>query len=280
MPMIQPLNHRMTITVSLVVLFFLLAWHFAGPVSTGPGWRWEEYRGGLEAVSEIISVDGDLYVTLERRKFQGRVLKLSPGKVEVILDGLNKPSGIVVMDGSLFVTVEGQEPGLLVRRGESTRYLPGVIRGEGIDRFDAHHVIVIEDNRENGRLLKVNIDNFSIDVLLTGLNEGEGVCLHPDRRIFYTEKKLNRLSVWDGEHSSIVLDDLYRPSYISCLQNGDLLISEDSSNRGRLLRLATDGSLEVIARRLKSPQAALVLGNGDILLAEQGQDRILRLFRE
>lgn len=264
------------------VLFVIsaLAYQLAEPIYVSGEWQYDVLLGDLEGISEL-HLDGEiLYATQELTGSRGRLLRIGDDGVEVLLDGLNKPAGITVDNDTFFLTIEGRNPGLLAYKDGSAEYIEGVNSGEGIDSLNDNSIVVIEDNADRGRLLTVDCETYEIEVLLTGLNEGEGLCTFPDGRIFFSEKGLNRVSSYYEGEVTIESEDLYKPGYLTCLGDGSVLITEDSSNRGRLLRLKPNGDITVIASLLRSPQAVTVGRNKELLLAEQGRNRILRFWQE
>ncbi len=268
--------------VSLVSLLFAisaLAYKLVEPVYVSDGWHYEVFVGNLEGVSELRQKDKVLYATQELRHSRGQLIRILDGNIEVLVAGLNKPAGISFLNEKIFVTIEGGGPGLIAYENGETRDITGVIAGEGIDTLNGN-LLVIEDNGRQGRLLSIDGVTLETEVLLSGLDEGEGLCSFPDGRIFYSEKGLHRVSSYLKGVITRAPEIFHKPGYLTCSSDGSLLVTEDSSAQGRLLKLDTNGEVTIIASFLRSPQAVLLLGDNELLLAEQGRNRILRFWRE
>jgi len=265
--------------VSALFAISALAYKLAEPVYVTDGWHYEVYFNDVEGISELRQKDNVLYATQELRRSRGQLIRIIDGKIEVLAAGLNKPAGILFLGEKIFVTMEGGNPGLMVYSDGKIEYIEGVISGEGIATLN-ENLLVIEDNGHQGRLLSLNSETMKPKVLVSGLNEGEGLCSFPDGRIYYSEKGLHRVSSYFNGVITSEPNVFRKPGYLACRSDGSLLVTEDSSSQGRLLKLDASGEVSVIASFLRSPQAVLSLGENELLLAEQGRNRILRFWRE
>jgi hypothetical protein len=242
------------------------------------GLNYEVFADELEDVSALaFDRNGDLYATLEMRNGEGQVVHIQQGRISKVLGNLDKPDGILLRDDALYITNEGGSQGLVVYESGRVRYLDGVAKGEGISSADEDKILVVEDRRQHGRLLRIDPKTDEIEVLLHRLKESEGVCQSPGGRIYFVEKALDRLSYYADGVGVTALTGLEQPGYLHCLADGSVLITEDRKFFGRLLRYEEDG-VEVLARNLCAPQAVIVGTDGAYYLAEQGKNRILRIY--
>jgi len=252
-------------------------WLMLGPPSIADGWQYQVIADHLDEVSALaFDGQGGLYVTLEKRGDQGELLHIKEGRIEALFDGMDKPDGMVRVGEALFITNESAAKPLISFKAGVAYFIKGVSSAEGIAKAGLNSLVIVEDVKLNGRLLRVNTVTEQVEVLLTGLNEPEGVCQDKNGTIYIAEKANNRIIKYAQGKVSTLLDDLHKPAFLNCLDDGSILITEDKTNFGRLLRYR-DGQLEPLMTRLRSPQSAIVDEYGSIYIAEQKKDRILKL---
>jgi hypothetical protein len=254
-------------------------WRQFYPATAATGWEVEVYRDQIPMVSALaLDGRGDLYISQELSSGKGKILKLTAdGRLTEILAGLSKPDGQVIFRGGLVTGQEGGKlPVLWLRNGETETLFEGN-SVEGI-ATDGRVLYAIEDARP-GRLLRFNPDSGELTVLREGLDDGEGVSLCPDGRLFYTEKRKGWVKQWQAKGPDIIVaDGLNAPGFVQCTSDG-LWITEDATHLARVLLLDTGGKLQVILTHLRSAQTLIPLAAGSYLLAEQGRKRILKLER-
>jgi len=250
---------------------------FFGPPVLSAGLHYQVFADDLKEVSALaFDSAGDLYATLEKRHGHGELLHLHHGQTRKLLDNLDKPDGILLRGKNLYITNEAGKHGLAVYTSGALTYTHGTIAPEGIASAGPDKILVIEDRKEDGRLLRIKPATAEIEVLLAGLHEGEGVCQSPDGDIYFVEKTSDHLSRFSGGQVSTAASGLDSPAFLNCLDDGTILITEDRTNFGRLLQYR-QGVLEVLATHLRSPQSVIVGPDGAYYLAEQRESRILRI---
>ena len=263
----------------LVLYLIYASWRQFYPVSAAAGWKVQVYRDDIAMVSALaLDGRGGLYVSQEISGGKGKILRLAAdGSVSEALTGLSKPDGQVMFRGGL---VTGQEGGALpvlwLRDGKAEALFEGN-NVEGI-ATDGQLLYAIEDARP-GRLLRFAPDSGELAVLRAGLDDGEGLGLCADGRLFYTEKRKGWVKLWQADGPDIVVaDGLNAPGYLQCTADG-LWITEDATHLARVLLLDAAGKLEVVVKHLRSAQTIIPLASGSYLLAEQGRRRILKIDR-
>jgi len=262
-----------------------LAWQRFYPVTAADGWSYGVHLDELPQVSALaIDRDGSLYWTRELDKGRGSLVRRSPdGSVAEVRGGLSKPDGLLSFRGGLAVSQEGGDfPLLWLHQGQSDELFVGR-RVEGL-ASDGQALYAIEDQAEDGRLLRFDPVSRELTVLRSGLHEAEGVAICGNGELFYTLKGKGRgtgsVRRWLADGSDpVVLGDLNAPGFLMCNEEG-LWISEDATHRARLLLLDPSGRLQVILRGLRSAQTVLALAPGRYLVAEQGRARVLLLERQ
>ncbi|WP_256677961.1 hypothetical protein [Pseudomonas sp. SJZ079] len=256
------------------------AWHHLYPVTAAKGWDYKVFLLGIPKVSALaLDAQGALFVSQEFPEPLGKILLMqADGSSTEVLEGLSKPDGHVVFRGGL---VTGQEDGLqpvLWLRDGQREVLFEADSIEGI-ATDGHSLFAIED-KPQGRLLRYDPETRQLSVLRDGLDEGEGVSVCPDGRLFYTEKAKGWVKQWQPVGADkLVVEGLNAPGYVQCTRDG-LWITEDATHMARLLLLDSTGHLQVILQHLRAAQTIIPLGSGSYLLAEQGRSRILEISRQ
>jgi serine/threonine-protein kinase len=227
-----------------------LAWHSSGALLAT-----EEYRGGgllridpvgggytylirdLADPDNIVVVGRDIYLTEEDG--QGRIVHLDTlQNRHVFADGLNSPEGLDLgPDGRLYV---------------------------------AEHF-------PNGRVYRYTLDGAREK--FGEVNNGEGLRVLPDGTVVVAETSRDRVVAFTPEgEKSVFAEGIVAPDGVAYdYVNDRVLVAEDRAP-GRLLAVdIASGDVDIVATGLNTPQTMLVEEDGSILLAEQGEDRILRL---
>lgn len=244
------------------------------------GWQYEVAFTDLDRPSGLALIDDTLYVTLEHRHHQGRIVAIRDGSRRVVVDGLQKPDGLDLYKGRLVYTQEFGTHPVFELDGKRNTPLFDSVAAEGVDVTDNGDVYVIED-REGGRLLKYSRKQGAVSILVESLEEAEGICVMDTGEIYYTEKGRGVIYRFDGADSTPFIATLSKPGFLYCDEPGDgLWITEDRTNFGRLIHADVAGHMEIVASHLKSPQSITFTSDGSVLLAEQGRNRILSFRRE
>jgi len=255
-----------------------LLYAFFGAPILAAGLHYQVFAENLEEVSALaFDGNGDLYATLEKRHGQGQLVHIRQGRTSTLLGNMDKPDGILLRGNTLYITNEAGRHAIIVYESGTVRYLDGASGAEGIASAGPDKILVVEDKKLDGRLLRIDPATAEIEVLLSGLKEAEGVCQDPDGDIYYVEKTLDRLSRYTGGRVTTAATGLVNPAFLNCLDDGTILITKDRTNFGRLLRYR-QGAIEVLATHLRSPQSVIIGADGAYYLAEQRKDRILRIY--
>ncbi len=252
------------------------------PPQPGKGWIMEVYAEGLPAVDNLaLGREGVLYATLERRRPDGRVVRIQQKgrRLTTVLDGLDRPDGLLVADRWLYVAEEVPQ-GRVIEidlTSLATRTLAILPKPEGLGLLPDGGLVVSED-RLGGRILRVPRRDGAVEVLTGGLDRPEGLTVARDGTIYFAETGTGRvLRLREGFAVETVVDGLDEPDQVKLAPDGALWISEDA-RPGRLLRFA-DGRLETVLSGLQAPQGIAFLPDGTVLVAEQGRARILAVRR-
>ncbi len=124
--------------------------------------------------------------------------------------------------------------------------------------------------------------NGQLRVLLSGLNEPEGMALAPDGSLIIAEQGNNRLVRYDfATRTLITFMDLVNHTgnlgVDNIAGNANQLIVPDSPN-GTVLQVSWDGgTVRQLASGLARPTGAWLEADGNILLADENGNAVLRL---
>lgn len=263
----------MFVVAAMTVLTLVAAFLFLGPPAVNEDWQYREFANGLTKVSAV-SVDdtGTVYALLEGKV--GKLVRLTGNSRETLMDDLRKPDGLVRSGDNIIITEEVSK-GRVIQyspRSDSRKTLTTLNNAEGVDIGLDGNLYIVED-LEQGDLIRLQPDG-SKSVLLQGLREPEGVCINQSGDILVVEKSAGDVLRLRGDSVLVYLQGLHNPDFIKCDADGALWITEDKTNFGRLLRFR-NGRMDVIASRLRSPQGIAITRSGELLLAEQGRNRIL-----
>jgi len=272
--------NRLLIFLSPIGIFLGVIAYLASSISVHSQWRYEVVHENLPLVSGLAQSGDTLFITLEQRHQRGKIISITNSDRKVLLDSLNSPDGLAIYKQRLIYTQEsGPRP---IYEFDGVKHTPLFVadNAEGIDVAENGDIYVIED-RASGRILKYARETGDVSVLVTDLDEAEGICIMNTGDIYYVLKSDTVLYRLRDGISTPVQSGFNKPAYVYCDKEEDgLWITEDRHNLGRLLHYDLDGSLLVIASRLKAPQSILPTPDGSILLAEQGRNRILSFKRQ
>lgn len=270
---------RLLVFLSPFGIFFGVVAYLASSISVDSRWQYTIAHENLPRVSGLAHSGDTLFVTLEQRHQKGKIISITGNDRKVLIDSLDLPDGLAIYKQQLIYTQEfGSHP---VYEFDGLQHTPlfKADNAEGIDVAENGDVYIIED-RASGRILKYTRETGVVSTLLSGLNEAEGICIMNTGDIYYVLKSDNVLYRLRDGNSTPVQSGLNKPAYLYCDKEEDgLWITEDRHNLGRLLHYDLDGSMQVIASRLKAPQSICPIPDGSILLAEQGRNRILSFRR-
>lgn len=263
--------------VAVAVCMFPSAIIADDTIVVAAGWRYQIHFGDVPAVDTIaLGPDGALYATSDLPDGRGQVLRLQNGLAHVVVGRLSRPDGLHAKGNRLYITEEVIDGRVLEFDLDSgmLRTLAVLRSPEGIALARDGSLFVAED-QVNGRIVRVQA-NGQVEVYIGGLNRPEGICLGKDDTLYIAETATGRVLSYRAGVMRTVIEDLDEPDHVKLGPDGSLWITEGTSP-GRLLRLR-DGKLDVIASGLAVPQGIAFTNNGQVLIAEQGRNRILAVM--
>ena len=263
----------------------VLAWLRFSPVTVADGWQYEVLQENLHRITSLARMpDGRLLATLSAKQRasqpgSGQLIQLDTmnGRYEVLVDKLYKPDGLMPYSGGVVVTQEyTDQPVLWWRDGQVTPIVM-LVKPESIVATASGRWLIVEDAM-HGRLIEIDPRDYRETVLYQGFEAGEGICIGKNQRVFVVDNKRRDLFEFADGKMNAIAGGLNGPGFLRCTDKG-IWITEDVTNNGRLLFYDYQ-QLHVVARHLHSPPSVLENGEDDVLVAEQGRSRLLRISRK
>jgi sugar lactone lactonase YvrE len=197
---------------------------------------------------------------------------------------LNEPEGILFLpDGSLVVAEQGTNR--LLRYDFRTRAVAKFLQLEnrtnqaGVDNifFDAQHQQLVVPDSPNGTILFVNTDGKVTRTLPAHLVRPTGVALEANGALIVADEYGNRIVRVDPETGAVSpLARLPTPDDVVVDTRGDLCAVTLGDNAVHCL-LAGTGTDTIVARGLGQPQGILFDTDGNLIVAEPGYRRIVKI---
>lgn len=269
-------NRRVLLISTLLMIALLTISAFVLRISVHEDWHYVVAHSGIKSVSGIAIDDDILYATLETRHYDGQLIAIKDGVRTILESSLQKPDGLTLCRGNPTYTQERIGTYVYVYRQHQSQPIFETNGAEGIDCLRNGDLFVVED-RPGGRLLKYSNESGTVTELAHALDQAEGVCAMESGVVFYAEKRSDTVYKVENGVATPFVTGLIKPAFLYCDEDHrGLWITEDRRNFGRLLYSNSAGSLSVIASGLNSPQSLDFDAQGNLFLAEQGKDRILK----
>jgi sugar lactone lactonase YvrE len=228
-----------------------LAFHPSGAILAS-----EEYRGG-----GLVRVD-----------------PMSGAYTRLVRD-LDSPDNVLVFRGSIYMTEEAALGRILKidNRQQLTTFAEGLEDPEGLDMGPDGRLYVAE-HAPSGHVYRYTLEGARETV--GTVEEGEGLRVLPDGSVIVAETSAARITRFlpDGSKVTVSEGSLNAPDGVRYDPMRDRLLVTEDAAPGRMVQVDIEtGAITVVATGLDSPQTMLIEDDGSILVAEQGEDRILRL---
>ncbi len=140
---------------------------------------------------------------------------------------------------------------------------------------------ILVSDVQDGTIRQYGLDG-QMHVLVAGLNEPEGMALAPDGSLIIAEQGSNRLVRYGFASKALspfldLVNHTSNPGVDNIIGNGSHLIVPDSPN-GTVLQVSWDGgTVRQLASGLVRPTGAWLEADGNILLADEYGNTVLRL---
>lgn len=196
--------------------------------------------------------------------------------------GLNEPEGIVIsQDGAILVAEQATNRLIEIDpRTGAKRLLRQLVNNTGKDGVDglgldpATGDILVPDS-PNGRLLRLSRDGKSLQVIATGFVRPTGAAVEPNGNILVADELGNAIYRLTKDGKRAQLAHIFQPDDVIVGPGGTIYTN---SLGGDIMRIdPATGNMQVLTSGLKLPHGLGIDANGDLIVAEAGRNRILRL---
>ena len=240
---------------------------------------------GLDAPDDLLlGPDGSIYVS---NIGDGTVRLINPdGKIQVIARGLHEPEGMIMLpDGTLVIAEQGTNR--LVRVDSTTGRvhallglrnttgLPGV-DGITLDTLPGKPGSIIIPDSPNGRLLRASLDGTRIQTIAGGFLRPTGAFIEPGGSILVADEDAGEVIRLHPDGSREVLARMSLADDVIEDPVGNIFAISISEGTVHLVSAAGEPDL-VIVSGLSSPQGICFDAHGDLVVAEAGKNRLVRL---
>ena len=204
--------------------------------------------------------------------------------LQLVLSGLVEPEGMVILpDGSLVIAEQGKNR--LVRYNLSTQTLTPFLdltntTGQaGVDGlvWDAYSQTIIIPDSPNGTILRASPDGKTVTQLASGFARPTGAWVEPDGSILVVDENGNSLSRIHPDGSVEKLAVLPIPDDVIEDNSGNILVVSLGDNAIHLIMKGTSQNT-TLATRLGGPQGIIFTVDGNLIVTDPGNHRLIKLI--
>ena len=207
--------------------------------------------------------------------------------LQAYLSGLSVPEGMVILsDGSMIIVEQGKNR--LVRYDAAARTLTPILAlrnntGQlGVDNIalDNHNPsapsLIIPDS-PNGTILRVSLDGSSVTQIASGFARPVDAWVEPDGSLLVVDENGNSLKRVHPDGTDEKLASLSIPDDVIEDPQGNIFVNTLGDNAIHLISSAT-GQDSILIQGLISPQGMAVDGDGNLLVTDPGNHRLIKLI--
>ena len=206
--------------------------------------------------------------------------------LQVYLSGFNEPEGMVILpDGSLIIAEQGKNR--LVRYDPTSRTLTPFVNlrkaanQTGVDglALDAHNpkapTLIVPDS-PNGTVLRVSLDGKTVTQIASGFARPTGACVESDGSILIADEYGNALDRIHPDGTVEKLASLPTPDDVVEDANGNIFVNTLGDNAIHLISAITTRN-SILAGGINQPQGIVVDGDGNLIVTDAGNHRLIKL---
>lgn len=269
----------------LVITSLFLYQRIDPEISVSSGYKISIYANNIPRADGLVfDKSGDLYVTSEEPKGLAEVLKInSRGEASIFVKNLNRADGLVYDSSSNYFFVSEEDTDGRILRIKPDGKVKVLISGKNIESpegiiFDKSGNLFIAEHTSNGRILKFSDSGLTISA--KGLDNPEGIAVDSIGNLFIAETGTGRILKLnsEGDISELVGRGILKnpDNIIYDFKRNVFFVTEDA-NPGRVLKINLKGKISVFVSGLVYPQGMVLDSEGNLLVSEQGLDRIIKI---
>ena len=203
--------------------------------------------------------------------------------MQLILSDLVEPEGMVILpDGSMVIAEQGKNR--LVRYDLSTQTLMPFLdltntTGQaGVDDiiWDASSQTIVVPDSPNGNILRVSPDGKTVTQVASGFARPTGAWVEPDGSLLVVDENGNSLERIHTDGSIEKLAALSIPDDVIEDGSGDILVVTLGDNAVHLILKGTNQDV-TLAARLSGPQGIIFGADGNLIVTDPGNHRLVEL---
>jgi sugar lactone lactonase YvrE len=229
----------------------------------------------------LLASDGSVYVS---DVGDGTIKRFTNSEgMQLVLSGLVEPEGMVILpDGSMIIAEQGKNR--LVRYDPSTKTLMQFLNltnttGQaGVDgiTWDARSQTIIVPDSPNGNILRVSPDGKTVTQVASGFARPTDAWVEPDGSMLVVDENGNSLNRIHPDGNIEKLAPLSIPDDVIEDGNGNILVVTLGDNAVHLIPKGT-GQDETLAVRLSGPQGIIFSADGNLIVTDPGNHRLVEL---
>ncbi len=209
----------------------------------------------------------------------------SNGTTSTVVTGLMEPEGIVNLpDGSLIVVEQGKNRLLLVHPSQppvTWLTLENKTGQAGVDNLirDAKTGDLIIPDSPNGRILRVTMDK-KVSVLATGFVRPTGVDVESDGSLIVADEFGNTVKRVHPDGRAESLGRFAEPDDVVVDREGNIFVASLADNSIRRITrtgISSAAGASALIATIHNPQGMILEADGNLIVAEPGLNRIVRL---
>ncbi len=244
----------------------------------------------LLVLAQNLSTPDDLVLAPDRSIYfsdvgDRTVMRLDPdGKVTVVISNLVEPEGLAFLpDGSMVVGEQGKNR--LLRYDFKTQQLSTFLQMEnrtthpGVDGFifEGRSQTLIVPDSPNGTLLRVSIDGKILKTLASGMARPVGADVEANGNILVADENGNAIVrvLRDGGTPKL-LARVPLPDDVIVDTLGNIYVNTLGDNAIHYIDART-GASRVLTRNVSNPQGVIFDADGNLIVTDPGNHRIVKL---
>ncbi len=229
----------------------------------------------------LLAPDGSIYLS---DVGDGTVRRYTQaGGLQLLLSGLNEPEGMVILpDGSMVIAEQGKNR--LLQYNPATQVLSPILdlrntTGQaGVDglAWDAASQTIILPDSPNGTILRVSPDGKTVTQIASGFVRPTDAWVEPDGSILVVDEYGNSLNRIHPDGSIEKLAAFSTPDDVIEDASGNIFVVALGDNAVHLISGTTHKDA-ILTRQVNSPQGISFDADGNLIVADPGDHRLIKL---